>query len=52
MQHFNVATYDQILILNDRELNSQQNNWTLAELEIEPYSVIVLRVSQVFFKYG
>lgn len=45
MQHFHVATYDQILVVNGKQLSSYQNNCTLAELKIEPYSVIVLRVS-------
>lgn len=45
MQHFEVATYDQTLIVNDRQLTSAQNNLTLEQLEIEPNTTIALVVS-------
>lgn len=44
MQHFSVATFDQILILDDRTFTSQHNNMTLAELEIVPEMTIILKV--------
>ena len=49
MQHFNVATYDQMLkvVENGKDLFSHQNNCTLAELEIQPNNTIILSVSIV-----
>lgn len=49
MDHFKVPTFDQMLLVNDRVLLSSHNNQTLAELEIEPNTVITLRVSFLFF---
>ena len=44
MQHFNIATFDQHLIFQNKLLLSHYNNMTLAELEIEPNSILVLKV--------
>lgn len=44
MQHFNVATYDQVLWYNGKQLFSAQNNCTIGELEIEPHTTLLLKV--------
>lgn len=44
MQHFNVATYDQVLWYNGKQLLSAQNNCTIGELEIEPHTTLLLKV--------
>ena len=46
MQHFNVATYDQVLWYNGKQLLSAQNNCTLGELEIEPFITLLLKVKE------
>lgn len=47
MQHFEVATFDQILIYNGQTFTSQDNNMTLAELEIEPETTLILKVRSI-----
>nr|XP_046912374.1 ubiquitin carboxyl-terminal hydrolase 48-like [Dermatophagoides farinae] len=47
MQHFNVATYDQVLWYNGKQLLSAQNNCTIGELEIEPHTTLLLKVDDM-----
>ena len=44
MHAFSVAPFDQILILNGRVLTIESNDTVLADLGIEPESIITLRV--------
>ena len=47
MKKFQVATYDQHLTCNGRDLNDNQA--TLASLRIFPGTVIILQVNKIFF---
>ncbi|XP_054160451.1 ubiquitin carboxyl-terminal hydrolase 48-like [Oppia nitens] len=46
MNIFKVATYDQHLSLNSRPLETYNNSKTLAELHVEPFSLITLTVDE------
>lgn len=45
MNHFKVPTYDQVLHVQGRKLETLYNSHTLGDLEIEPNSVFILTVS-------